>query len=541
MGKLSNESDLSAKDTSNLSEWLENAKKTGKKSVHHFLYGRSVIVVLMLLAQLYVLFLMMGMYKDYLAITYGGYMVGTVIVMLVVINSEENPIYKISWIVPILVLPVFGTLFYVWVKLQPMPAVIKKKLKREYDRVKVHLTTEENTREQIKNTDTGYYGTARYLMDYCGFPAYANTETKYYPIGEDYYLDLIEEIKKAEKYIFMEYFIISKGCMWDTILKILKEKAAAGVDVRVMYDGMCSLVLLPYSYPKELQKYGIKCQMFSPIKPILSIHQNNRDHRKILVIDGKVGFTGGVNLSDEYINIEKPFGHWKDTGIKLKGRAVNSMTAMFLQMWDVVSGEKDDYQTFIRNNKIQEKDDNNRGYVIPYGDTPFNREHIGEQVYMDILNQAKDYVYIMTPYLILDNEMKETLKYAAKRGVEVKIILPHIPDKRMAFALARSHYRELMSGGVEIYEYTPGFVHSKLFVSDGVKAAIGSVNLDYRSLYLHFECGVYMYGNSAITDMEQDYIETLEKCQKIEFEDIKHFPLIQKIEGRLLKAFSPLM
>lgn len=522
----------------NMSESMDNLKQTGKRGVAHVIYGRTVMVVLMLLFQILLMLAFMGWYKQYMAIYWGGYSIMNIIVILVILNSEENPIYKIAWLVPVMLLPVFGTLFYVWAKLQPYPMLVKKRVKDVNIETAEFSVQDENVKSQLRLADAGFYGTAAYLYNTVNYPVYTNTETTYFPIGEDNFKQMIAELEKAEKFIFMEYFIVARGTMWETVLEILKRKAKEGVDVRFMYDGMCSLVLLPYSYPKKLEEYGIKCRMFSPVKPILSIHQNNRDHRKIMVIDGKVAFTGGINLADEYININSKFGHWKDTGIMLKGDAVRSFTLMFLRMWNIVEGTDGGYERYVRAGLA---DVHAPGYVIPYGDSPFDGENVGEHVYMDMLNQAVKYVHIMTPYLILDNEMMQTLKYAAKRGIDVKIIMPHIPDKKYAFWLARSYYAELIRAGVKIYEYTPGFVHAKVFVCDDVKATVGSINLDFRSLYLHFECGVYMYGTSAVGDIEYDYNRTLEKCQLITLDYLKSVPLYQKVFGSLVKILAPLM
>ena len=304
-----------------------------------------------------------------------------------------------------------------------------------------------------------------------------------------------------------------------------------------MYDGTCSLILLPYNYPKKMEKMGIKCKIFSPIKPALSTYQNNRDHRKILVIDGNVAFTGGINLADEYINKKVVYGHWKDIGIMLKGEAVKSLTLMFLQVWNINSKEEEDYGKYISNAREEDAE----GYVMPYGDSPVDNENAGELVYMDVINTAKDYVHIMTPYLILDNEMMTSLKYAAKSGVDVKLILPHIPDKWYAYLLARTYYKELIEAGVKIYEYTPGFVHAKAFVSDDKKAVVGTINLDYRSLYLHFECAVFTYKTTLAYDVEKDFQETLKKCEKITIENCKKFSIFKRIIGQILRLFAPLM
>lgn len=522
----------------NVSENLNEIKDNGKRGVAHVIYGRSIMIILMLVLQVLVLLAMMGWYRQYVQYFYGGYILLTITVVLVIMNNDENPVYKIAWLIPVLVFPVFGTLFYLWVKLQPTPMMLRKRVLKTTVETARYMPQDETAMEELQETDPGFFGTANYLFRNIHFPVYRKTKTTFFPLGEDKYQSLLEELEKAENFIFMEYFIISRGKMWDSILEVLKRKAAQGVEVRVMYDGMCSFMLLPYSYPKTLESYGIKCCMYAPIKPVLSVHQNNRDHRKILVIDGKVAYTGGVNLADEYINEEEHYGHWKDTAIMLEGRAVNSFTLMFLQMWNINKGTTEDFSKYIRSD-FPEQEEN--GYVIPYGDTPFDGENVGEHVYMDMLNQAQKYVHIMTPYLILDNEMKESLKYAAKRGVDVKIIMPHIPDKKLAFYLARSYYSELIKAGVKIYEYTPGFVHAKIFVSDDLKATVGSINLDFRSLYLHFECGTYMYGASCVENIETDYQTTLEKCHLVTPEYLKKLPLYQKYIGSVLKIFAPLM
>lgn len=522
----------------NVSENLNEIKDSGKRGVARVLYGRSIMIILMLVLQLLTLLAMMGWYRQYVQYFYGLFFLLTVAIVLIIMNNDENPVYKIAWLIPVLVFPVFGTLFYLWVKLQPTPMVLRKRVLKITVETARYTPQDEAAMEELRGTDSGFFGTANYLFRNVHFPVYRQTRTTFFPLGEDKYQSLLEELEKAESFIFMEYFIIARGKMWDAILEILKRKAAQGVEVRVMYDGMCSFMLLPYSYPKTLESHGIKCCMYAPIKPVLSVHQNNRDHRKILVIDGRVAYTGGVNLADEYINEEEHYGHWKDTAIMLEGRAVNGFTLMFLQMWNINKGTTEDFSKYIRGD-FPEQEEN--GYVIPYGDTPFDGENVGEHVYMDMLNQAKKYVHIMTPYLILDNEMKESLKYAAKRGVDVKIIMPHVPDKKLAFYLARSYYYELIRAGVEIYEYTPGFVHAKIFVSDDLKATVGSINLDFRSLYLHFECGTYMYGTSCVENIETDFQATLEKCHHVTLEYLKKLPLYQKYIGSILKIFAPLM
>ena len=317
--------------------------------------------------------------------------------------------------------------------------------------------------------------------------------------------------------------------------------------MRLLYDGSCSVYLLPYKYPKKLESLGIKCRMFSPPIAFLSTHYNNRDHRKIMVIDGRVAFTGGVNLCDEYINIDSPCGHWKDVGVMLEGEAVYDFIRIFMQMWIATENKPlteiqfPDLEQLKWNGNIKEPTAKSKGYVIPYGDNPVDNENIGEMVYLDILNQAKKYVYIMTPYLILDHEMLTAITFAAKRGVDVRIILPHVPDKKTAFALAQANYGDLLDAGVKVYEYTPGFVHAKVFVSDDERAVVGTMNLDYRSLYWHYECAVYLYQVPAIQDIQSDFINTQNKSQRITREDVKNVHVFSKFVRYILKLVAPLM
>ena len=391
--------------------------------------------------------------------------------------------------------------------------------------------------EALAEDGSGTDDLIRYLNRSGCFPAYANTEVTYFPVGEDKFAALMEALRAARKFIFMEYFIIEEGYMWGSILEVLVQKAAEGVDVRVMYDGMCEISLLPADYCKRLREKGIKARAYAPIKPVVSSHYNYRDHRKIAVIDGEVAFNGGVNLADEYINKKRLFGHWKDNALLLRGDAVRSFTLMFLQMWNVES-DGDDFSRYL---SVSAPVHGAPGIVLPYGDSPLDDERTGEMVYIDILNRAQRYVHIMTPYLILDGETVTALTFAAKRGVDVCLLLPHVPDKRYAFALAKTHYAELLQAGVRILEYTPGFVHAKLFVSDDCKAVAGTVNMDYRSFYLHFECGVYLRDVPAVADIERDFQRTAAECREIRPEDLRKIPPLTRLAGWLLKVFAPVM
>ena len=443
---------------------------------------------------------------------------------------------KLTWLVLMFMFPVQVSIM-LWITQKHIGhRKIEKSLNTLIHDSKDKIVQNEDVIKDPDIVSTGTDDLCRYLNNSGCFPIYNNTEVTYFPMGEDKFSAMLEELKKAEKFIFMEYFIIDEGYMWGSILKILADKAAAGVDVRVMYDGMCELSTLTADYPRRMEKLGIKCKVFSRIYPIASTHYNFRDHRKILVIDGKTAFNGGVNLADEYINKRVRFGHWKDTAVMLKGEAVDSFTLMFLQMWNLKEKEAH-FDEFLHLSQPVKSN----GYVMPYCDNPLDGYKVGENVYMDILNRAKSYVYIMTPYLILDNELESALKFAAQRGIDVRLILPGIPDKKGAYALAKSHYKYLIRSGIKLYEYTPGFVHAKVFVSDDIKAVVGTINLDYRSLYHHFECATYMYKTDCIKDIKEDYISTLEKCMEVTEETIKKDKHAYKVRGTLMKLIAPLM
>lgn len=513
--------------------------KKAKKGILNILFSRMFVLLALLVIQIYVLAVTVTYLQEYATYIHAVFLVLGVVTVIYIINDSNNPDIKITWILLIMITPIIGSVFYLYVKTQPGTAVLEKSLSVLSKATKPYMLQDKEVLEDFRASKPANANLATYLNNGISFPTHRNTAVTYFSSGEEKFEELKIQLREAESYIFMEYFIIDKGRMWSEILDILKEKVWQGVDVRVMYDGMCSIFQLPYHYDRELRRAGIKCKQFSKIRPVLSSHQNNRDHRKICVIDGRVAFTGGINLADEYINEKERFGHWKDTAVMLEGEAVQSFTMMFLQMWNVLERRPDDYSRYLTPKSREFKRE--LGYVLPYADSPYDRKNPGEQVYLHILNHAKKYVHIMTPYLIIDDDMLSTLKYVAECGVEVIIIMPHIPDKWYAFTVAKTYYETLMRSGVQIYEYIPGFVHAKVFVSDNDTATVGTINLDYRSLYHHFECGTFIYNNPVVWEVEKDFQETLKKCQKVTKEDLKKRNLLDKIAGRVLRLVAPLM
>lgn len=512
--------------------------KKGKHGIVTAIFSRAGLVILLLALQVFLLFGIFRWFEDFLPHIYGGSIIFNVLIVLYLLNSSFDPTAKITWLIIILVFPVFGALLFLYTQQDIGHRALKARALQLIAETKNMIPQSQQTLHDLEAISPGAAGLSRYVSRSGCYPIYKNTEVTYFPIGEDKFEALLRELEQAKHFIFLEYFIVKEGIMWGQVLEILVRKAKEGVDVRVMYDGTCEFSALPHNYPERLKELGIQCKAFAPITPFVSTHYNYRDHRKILVIDGKVGFTGGVNLADEYINRCERFGHWKDTAVMLKGEAVRSFTLMFLQTWSMEEKEPV-FEPYIQ--VPEDLDVKADGFVMPYGDCPLDSYKVGEQVYIDLLNRAQHYVHIMTPYLILDGEMENAIKYAAERGVDVRIILPGIPDKKIPFALALTHYASLLDSGVKLYEYTPGFVHAKSFVVDGQECVVGTINLDYRSLYHHFECATYMYGVDCIADVERDFQETQAKCEQVTKEAIKHEPLARRITGYIMKVFAPLL
>ena len=513
--------------------------KPRKKGLFHLIFSRFFVIVFLLGIQIGLVISFYAWLSDLLPYFSAGVFVFTLVGVVYLFCSDMDSSGKLTWMFLISIAPITAVALLAFTQTNLGHRKIQERVQELIDRTHHAIDPPKDAACKLSGDVLGTDDLVSYLNRSGCFPAYAGTESSFFPLGEEKFKAMLQELEKAEKFIFMEYFIIEEGYMWGSILKILIEKAKAGVEVRVMYDGMLEVSTLPANYCELLEAQGIRAKAFSPIRPFISSHYNYRDHRKILVIDGKVAFTGGVNLADEYINKKERFGHWKDTAVMLKGDAVQSFTLMFLQMWNITEKEPV-FEPWLSEGQGYVPE-HPSGFVIPYCDCPLDEDKVGETVYMDMLNRAASYVHIMTPYLILDGELETALKYASERGVDVKLILPGIPDKKIAYALAKSHYRALVRAGVKIYEYSPGFVHAKVFVSDDSKAVVGTINLDYRSLYHHFECATYLYQTDSIQEIERDFQKTLSDCRAVTMESIKKEKLYYKILGGLLKFIAPMM
>lgn len=458
------------------------------------------------------------------------------IMILIIINSEMIAEGKLAWTMLFLIFPLFAFVIYrmfVWYK-------APKRHRRFYVQVKKRVVdiNKRSSKDlaELKDGLGDNFGQFEYVFKATNLKTYGNSNVDYFNSGESFYKSLLESLESAKSYIFMEYFIIERGQMWDKILDILQKKVKKGVEVRVMYDDLGTIHKLPYNYAKRLRKMGIKCVKFNSFVPIMSALHNNRDHRKITVVDGKVGFVSGLNIADEYINVVQKFGHWKDSGVKITGQAVESLLMMFLQLYNVQTQRMEDYAPYLKDVKPVKA----KGFVCPYGDGPryFYEDYVSENVYLNMINQAQKYIWITTPYLIIDNKLTNALCLAAKRGVDVRIVTPRIPDKKYIFMLTRSSYRKLQESGVKVFEYEKGFIHSKQFLCDDNLAIVGTINLDYRSLMHHYECGVMMCNTDCLVDIKKDFEYVFSKS--INMKGYKQNPLV-RLYCAIIKVFTPML
>ena len=458
----------------------------------------------------------------------------SVVMVLYLVRKDENSGYKIMWIALIGALPLLGGALYLLFGNKRPARWLRESMdevNRQHQKELVQLPG------QVTGLDPSSRALSRYVSQYGCYPAWQDTASRYYPSGEAMYPQLLRDLEKAEKFIFLEFFIVKPGKMWDGVEQILRRKAAQGLDVRLVYDDFGSLLTLPGDFVVQMERAHIRCIPFNPVMPLVSLVMNHRDHRKLVVIDGTVAYTGGFNLADEYINAKVGFGYWKDAALRIEGAAVWNFTVMFLNFWNAFRPCDTDYTSFRPQPSDQPRTD---GVVQPYADSPLDEEPVAKMVYLNLISQAQDYVYFYTPYLAVGEELLEAMKAAAKRGVDVRVMVPGIPDKKLVYRLTRSYYVPLLRAGVRIYEYTPGFLHAKCCVSDDRAAVVGSINLDYRSLFLHFECGVLLLGGSQVRELREDMLRTVSASHRVQLADCR-----TSVPGTLLdsvlRLLSPLM
>lgn len=500
-----------------------------------FLNGRLFYTIVLLILQgliLYGLVYWASMYMPFSIL----FTVCSVIMVFWLLNQEENPAFKILWVLIIMALPLFGILMY-WCfgKRDPGKPVYKRVRRSTYKGYFKRIDQNKAVMEDLRALDVSAYRQAEFIVNSTGLALYQGTRTEFFCPCEPLFDEMVRELERAERYIFLEFFTIKEGRMWNTILEILERKARCGLDIRVIYDDMGTIKTLPAKYNKKLEAMGIKCVVFNPMIPVLSVRHNNRNHRKVCIIDGSVGFTGGFNLSDEYINVEEKYGHWVDSGIEMRGKAVKNLLVPFLAMWNFLRKERDNPDDLLRETKEFEDD----GFVLPYTVDPFIEEDPSNNIYINMIFKAKSTIYINTPYFIVDNAMHHALMVAAMSGVDVRICFPGIPDKFFTYILSQSYFPPLLKSGVKVYIYTRGFVHSKTFVCDDETAIVGSINLDYRSLFLHFENAVWMYRSRAVLQVKHDFEERLKECRLLTTEELQQMHWFKKLLCIIMKPFAP--
>lgn len=512
-------------------------RKEGKTEVRNSV-GRLIFVGISVLIQIvWILFLILKLNRYSTVISF----VTSIIALLLVLRiygMHSNAAFKMPWIMLILAFPIVGICLYLLFGRPDVTKQTRLKFERIDNELAKRLVQNHETAEKLRQKELAVYNQSLYIQNYGKYPIYENTDVVFYPEASEGFEAQKKAIKQAQKFIFMEYHAIEDAEAFGEMKALLAEKARQGVEVRILYDDVGSIGFINRDFIGRMKEQGINCRVFNPVMPVLSIIMNNRDHRKIMVIDGKTGFTGGYNLANEYFNITHPYGRWKDTGVRLEGDAVDSLTAIFLEMWNAVKKTDSDYEAYF---PVKLCRPGETGYVQPYADSPLDEEPVGENVYLNIVKNAKRYVYFMTPYLIISDEMNQELGLAAKRGVDVRLITPGIPDKKLIYTVTRSYYAGLAGQGVRIFEYTPGFCHAKQCVCDDTVATVGTINLDYRSLYLHFENGVFLYDCKAVSDIRNDFKKTFVQCREVTENYRSGRSAALRIGQCILRLFAPLL
>lgn len=506
-------------------------RKPGGNSI-----ARIVFVALSLIFQIAWLLLQILKLNEYSTWISLGTGALSIIVVLRLNGKHTNAAMKMPWIMLIMAFPVMGLSLYLLFEILGDPG-IGKRLASVRGRMKERLPQDMQTLARLEQEDLSAANQSRYLWKTAGWPVYENTQVDYYAEAAAAFEAMKADLEKAETFIFMEYFIVEDGSSFRELEEILIRKRKEGVEVRLLYDDIGSVGYVNMLFAKRLNDEGIRCLPFNPALPFLNLFMNNRDHRKITVIDGKVGFTGGFNLADEYFGRAHPYGHWKDTGLRLEGEAVRSLTATFLELWRVQSREQEDYSKYL---DILYRA-SSRGFVQPYADNPLEEERAAEDVYLNLISQANKSLYFITPYLIITDEVSRALRLAARRGVDVRIITPGVPDKKTVYAVTRSYYAGLARQGVRIYEYTPGFCHAKQCICDGKIASVGTSNLDYRSLYHHFENNVLLSGCEAVQDIAKDFEALFPRCEEVTEKYRSGRGAVLRTWQYILRLFAPLM
>lgn len=512
------------------------------KTLKTLVFSRILIVVLLLLVQIALFMLPVFLYLPYVRNFFQVSIVISLLFCFYLVNSPGRNEFKIAWLIPVLIMPFFGIVLFFLFKKNFFGTQFSRRLKKIKDYSRPFLSDIETEKKALEIYPK-VKDISNYLKNSAGFSTFTNSETKYFSCGEDFFPVVLEDLKKAEKFIFVEYFVIEESFMWSKIFEILVEKAKSGIEVFVLYDSLGSVALATHRYEKFLKRQGLNAKIFSPFIPVYDTALNNRDHRKLIDIDGQVAYTGGLNISDEYINLNhKRFSYWKDAAIRIEGPAVRTFTVTFLQLWYLQAKKSElNFSDFDRFVNVPRNQKDVGGIVIPYGNDAYSESDIAEDVYNYILSKSHDYVHIITPYFIIDNTLMNSMIFAARRGVEVSIIVPEKYDHFLTFCVGRKFIKQLIVNGVRVFAYKRGFVHSKIFVSDDKRATVGSINLDYRSLFHHFECGVYLYQNETVSEIEMDFQETLKYCKELTPAEYKKIPLVVRLTGWIFKVFGPLL
>ena len=509
-----------------------------KRHILGKVFSRTTLILALFLLQIALLTFVLIYYSKQFYTYFFIHQLISIVLLAFLLAQDTDQTYMIALIITILFMPFLGSLIYIFVRIDIVPHLFKKSYRKEIENNKHLLDKNLNISKEFNKKDARFAGLANYLQNKTYFPTYKNNDLKYYKVGDLALDDILQSLSSAKKFITLEFFIVKDGIFWQEVLKILKQKAKEGVEIYFLYDGLNEMFNVSRRLPKRLKQFGIRARVFAPAKSPYPHRENYRNHRKSIVIDGEVAFVGGINLADEYINQEERFGHWKDAVLRVKGDSVNSITVMFFTMWNLRNRNPIDPKTFIVDNHKSYERNN---FVVPYGDSPFSKETIAYNVYLEIINKATDYVYICSPYLILTREFTNAIEYASRRGVDVRILMPGIPDKKIPFLVARTYYKELIKSGIKIYEYTPGFSHSKLFVSDDVVSTVGSSNLDFRSFFLSFENGIFCHDEKLAKNIKNDLLATFKKSELITLKKYKTISKWNKIIGLIFRIFIPLL